>query len=228
MRNTQSSRPLRPLATFATFALALVGASVAVRFALSYDAFGLGKDAMAGRFASLEQAQALDERASYALWTWVGTIVLAAVAFSMWTYRAARNAKFLGAENYTVSPGWAVGYYYVPIVSLWRPYQLITETWKASDPDGSNDYGVWSSTRVPGWILAWWLTWIASGVLDRLAAKQLRQVNSVDSFVGAHQFNMVSLGVEAISLALCICFVWSLTRRQDARRVPSARVTDAS
>jgi len=43
------------------------------------------------------------------------------VAFLVWFYRAHANLSGLGAEYLTYSPGWAVGWFFVPIFSLFRP-----------------------------------------------------------------------------------------------------------
>ena len=74
---TQQARSLRPFATWTTLSLALVGASAAVRFAFSYEAAVIGKEAVSGRLLTVEQAAAFNARADYALWTWAATVVLA-------------------------------------------------------------------------------------------------------------------------------------------------------
>ncbi len=58
----------------------------------------------------------------------IATIIL----FAMWIYRANFNARQLGAKNMKFTPGWSVGYYFIPFLNLWRPYQAMKEIWKAS------------------------------------------------------------------------------------------------
>ena len=47
------------------------------------------------------------------------------IVFLRWTYLACRNAGYLGASRFNPKPGWAVGWYFVPILCLWRPYQAL-------------------------------------------------------------------------------------------------------
>jgi len=50
--------------------------------------------------------------------------VATATSFLMWLYRAKRRQRWFGAET---SPGWAVGVWFVPVVSLLLPYRQIRD-----------------------------------------------------------------------------------------------------
>lgn len=57
------------------------------------------------------------------------------VLFSIRIYRANLNARALGAQGMRFSPGWTVGWFFVPVMNLFRPFQAVREVWKASDPN---------------------------------------------------------------------------------------------
>jgi hypothetical protein len=80
-----------------------------------------------------------------------GLGILTGITFLKWIYRAYKNIQGFGAEGLRFSPGWAVGYYFIPILSLIRPVQVMSEIWRASD-DPRN----WP--RRPGsWLIgSWW------------------------------------------------------------------------
>jgi hypothetical protein len=88
-----------------------------------------------------------------------GVFVATAIVFLMWTHRAHRNLPALGAERLKFSPGWAVGYFFIPILNLFRPYQVMCEIWRESDParlpmrDETSGITKVSSTAVVG---LWW------------------------------------------------------------------------
>src|SRR5947209_8456564 len=42
------------------------------------------------------------------------------VVFGMWIYRANHNVRALGARELRYTPGWAVGWFFVPILNLWK------------------------------------------------------------------------------------------------------------
>lgn len=77
------------------------------------------------------------------------------IFFSCWTYRVAWNVRALGARRLSFTPGWAVGYYFIPILWLWKPYLAMKEIWKASvDPEH------WRSKRTAPIVSWWWTLWI--------------------------------------------------------------------
>lgn len=76
----------------------------------------------------------------------------------VWIHRANYNARQLGATGLKMSPGWAVGWYFVPIACFWKPYQAMKEIWQAS----VNPKHWWRQAGSPllGW---WWALWLFRG-----------------------------------------------------------------
>lgn len=100
---------------------------------------------------------------------WLVATVLAAVAYCVWVYAAARNLRALGAEFLQTSPGWCVGSFFVPFANLVVPYRGVREIYDASDP---GPHGVAGVRRPPGWVLPlWWGTWIGAGLLGNVGAR---------------------------------------------------------
>jgi hypothetical protein len=56
------------------------------------------------------------------------------IVFLIWFHRAHRNLPSLDNERLKYSPGWAVGAWFVPFLNLVRPFQIMVEVWKGSDP----------------------------------------------------------------------------------------------
>ena len=74
-----------------------------------------------------------------------------------WIYRANYNARQLGAADMRFTPGWAVGWYFIPIAWFWMPYLAMREIWRASVNPSD-----WATT--PAWPLLrwWWGLWIVT------------------------------------------------------------------
>lgn len=85
--------------------------------------------------------------------------IVAAIVALRWIYLASANARALGAQDMMVSPGWAVGWFFVPLMNLVMPYMMMRELWKASAKPGD-----WQIEPSPAAILLWWILWVASGV----------------------------------------------------------------
>ncbi len=81
-----------------------------------------------------------------------GLGILTGIIFLKWIYRSYKNIQGFGAQGLRFSPGWAVGYYFIPILSLIRPVQVMNEIWRASD-----DPRDWPK-RPGSWLIASWWT----------------------------------------------------------------------
>ena len=62
--------------------------------------------------------------------------LITGVLYLRWIYRANSNARQLGATGMRFTSGWSIGFCFIPIMNLWKPYQTMKEIWKASaNPD---------------------------------------------------------------------------------------------
>ena len=82
--------------------------------------------------------------------------LITGVLYLCWIYRANSNARSLGATGMRFTPGWSIGFYFIPIMHLWKPYQAMKEIWKASaNPDN------WREHVVPILLPWWWFFWLS-------------------------------------------------------------------
>jgi len=74
-----------------------------------------------------------------------------------WTHRANYNARQLGAADMRFTPGWAVGWHFIPIAWFWKPYQAMTEIWRTSVSPSD-----WGAVPVLPLLRWWWGLWIVT------------------------------------------------------------------
>jgi len=83
------------------------------------------------------------------------------IFFLVWLYNAHANLRLLQARNLEYSPGWAVTYFFIPILNWFRPYQVAQEIYRASNPhlpsDRANAWRAAGGSTVIGW---WWAMWL--------------------------------------------------------------------
>ncbi|MEU4389574.1 DUF4328 domain-containing protein [Kribbella sp. NPDC023855] len=95
-------------------------------------------------------------------------LVAAAVTFISWLRQVRANAEMFCRAPHRHGRGWVIGGWFVPVISLWYPKQIVDDVVAASSPRTSPH-----ADRLPeetsGIVLIWWATWIGSNLLDLAA-----------------------------------------------------------
>jgi hypothetical protein len=98
--------------------------------------------------------------------------LLAPVLFLMWMYQATKNVHAFGRIGLRFTPGWSVGWWFIPFASMVMPYQALKEIFRASAPaaDGATDANLtWSAGSVPITFPLWWGTYLTNGFVGLAA-----------------------------------------------------------
>jgi hypothetical protein len=150
----------------------------------------------------------------------VGLVILilfvgSGILWLVWQHRGHGNLRVAGADRLRFTPGWAVGWWFVPFANLVKPFQSVRELWKASD--GAPQ---WSQTRtwpVIGW---WWAGYLVFNVLDGVASAYFADdALTVDSLITGDRISMAGDLGSIATAVLAIWIVRSVTRRQRALTV---------
>ena len=130
----------------------------------------------------------------------IATIV-AGVLTLMWIYRASANAHSMKTDAMDISPGWAVGWYFIPVASLWKPFQAMREIWNVSQSPTS---GTFDTPAILRW---WWGLWI----IDNIAAQASFRLTGIE---GADTLASTILSVigNAADIGACVLLVTLMHR----------------
>jgi hypothetical protein len=144
--------------------------------------------------------------------------LITGVCFLVWIYRAHRNLPALGARNLGYSPGWAVGGFFVPLLNLVRPYQVVREIWKASSPEvGVSNDSSWQNVGTSPLLGIWWGTFIVMNILGQAVLWLSPPANTVEAFLPVAWLGVVSYVVGVIAAVLALFVVRELDTRQVER-----------
>ncbi len=157
-------QPLSNLAQMVRWAVFAYMAVIIVELVIAADFVGQLID-MGPRLLSIElldyatrtDPTAVDDSPSFGrVLHWVA-FTFAGICILLWKYRACKNLHVAHARGMDISPGWAVGSYFVPILNLWLPFQAMSRIARAS----RNPYHPEVVTRAGplGW---WWFLWLAT------------------------------------------------------------------
>lgn len=157
--------PLASRASWAKRLLLVAGLVDTLAVLTGLASFRLADRAATGS-ATFEQFNATEARHDLVILTQMAVYLVAAVVFIRWFHRAYANLPAIGIEGLGHGSGWAIGAWFVPIVSLFWPKQIADEIWRGSDPSLEADPGrSWRQGKVPVVFGLWWLAFITSSLL---------------------------------------------------------------
>jgi hypothetical protein len=132
--------------------------------------------------------------------------------FGVWIVRAHRNLRALGARGLDVSPGWALGWFFVPFANLWMPYRAMRTLWRAS-----HDAARWQLQRVPWWVTLWWAAWLARHVLGTSMTMQEPSASAVEAQLRWAELNITVQTAGMLLTALAVLLILRISRAQTAQ-----------
>ena len=161
------------------------------------------------RFTEAEGA-AVDFRQNVVGTISVITFIITGVAFLKWIHRANVNARGFGAQDMRFTPGWSVGAYFVPIVNLVRPFQVMKEIWQVS----SNPMQ-WKSERSSPLLRGWWALWLLCGFFGQASFRMALNANSVSELGSATIISLASSLISVPLTGIAIALVKSIAAKQE-------------
>ena len=164
-----------------------------------YFQYDLLQTAANGGEISTETANANDTREQIIGIVYLIAFVISAVTFIQWFRRAYFNLH-QRVNHLSQTEGWAAGSWFVPIVSLYRPYQIMKELYQETKAlltkNGLNNENI--STSSLGW---WWTLWVISSFLGQFVFRYSMKAESIDELTISTVSSMIE-NVVGIPLAL--------------------------
>jgi len=117
-------------------------------------------------------------------------MVVSIITFIQWFRRAYYNLHQC-ADNLSHSEGWAAGSWFVPILNLFRPYQIMLELYsRTSTVLSKHDIQLkkYLDTQFLGF---WWTLWIINNFLGNYTLKSSMKTESIDSMLNVCLVEMV-------------------------------------
>ncbi len=153
------------------------------------------------------------ERAMTAVWGLTAAtaagLLLAGIAFVMWTYRVVANARVFAEDEMPFTPSEAAWSWFIPIVNLVRPYQVMRAVERSALPVGGSPSSLVSS---------WWAAYLGRLVLQSGVAMATTSMDEGARTAGA----LASIAAELVSVGLAVALVLYIERLQSERAAMTA------
>jgi len=147
-------------------------------------------------------ADRADNFVSLAAFLNIGILIIAYFFGGRWIYKSNLNLQNISSNKLRFSPGWCVGWYFVPIFNIWKPYQAMKEIFLTSRriaiPNNKNSF--------PDIFIIWWIFWLIGGYLG---SYYFRQSLNIDNLPLEEIINlsMVSIIFDIIDLISIFMFL---------------------
>ena len=143
---------------------------------------------------------------AYSAYAQVAAFMVIAILFLRMLYKAVQRAKGFAVPYSYASPGWAVGYWFIPLVNLYRPFQAVKALFAACAQEaglsakpaaGEQLLSAWWAMFLIGNMANWWLS--NSGV-------------DVSTRTGITSYAEYSIGCNLLEIAGTVLFMLVVKR----------------
>lgn len=158
----------------------------------------------AGPGIGIDEANANDSRQRIIGILQLLLLIAAAVFFIRWLRRITANLPALTPGPLKYGTGWATGGWFVPILNLWRPYQVVRQAWDRSADDDA---------PMPRFFALWWAAWLVMGFLGQAAFRTGLRAEELDAVITSSRITFASDIASALAGVLAILVVRELSER---------------
>ena len=115
------------------------------------------------------------------------------IIIGRWFYVSAKINHLLGIKELNITPGWAIGWYFIPFANLVMPYRSLKETYKASF--NSED---WQSTKIPYDFPIWWLTFLLGNALSNHSLRLSLRLGEENTYQQLNQISYIDISSDIL------------------------------
>lgn len=150
--------------------------------------------------------------------------LITAVVWCVWTNKSCKNAWFFNAQSgvrpatEVFKPGWAVGYYFIPLVNLWRPMQAMVFIRDAITKHTG------SVGTIVGW---WWFFWILSNIFSKVTDRIYTE-NTLEAYIGNQNLIIYLSPIDVASTISAFILVKRITRAQTESAIAHGVITNSA
>lgn len=190
---------------YAQWVVALLGLSVLIDFVAlvsGYSQASLISDLSAGQKLSEADIEANDSRQQIIGVIQILLFVPTVVAFLCWLRRAYGNLPAIGVITRFTS-NWAVGWFFVPFMNIFRPYQVVKELWIGSQAGNSS---------LVGW---WWAFYLLMSFLSTRSFALMNKAKTTQDYLTATWVSFAADALSVVAAILAIAVVRAIDSGQE-------------
>ena len=159
--------------------------------------------------ATVDDLDASDVRQQMVALAGLAVLLITGIPFLMWVYRVNKNCHGFGAVEMKTTPGWSVGWFFIPIANFWKPFQTMKEIWQVS----TDPYN-WEYADTSPLLGCWWGAWIGSNMIGYISARVGLFAQDIETFRMSTYLAIVCDGLQIVAAILAFALVSAITAKQ--------------
>jgi hypothetical protein len=154
---------------------------------------------------NLAAAQSADNQVRVSSLAYLITLVICGVLFIVWLHQLSTRVHAARPGTPRYSTGWAVGGWFVPILNLARPVQVVTDVWRSATTSGNY------AEPVPARFGLWWAVYLTSNVVSTIAVEY--GTSTLSAIRNHDRLIALAAGLSVLAAVFAIVVVRALTAR---------------
>lgn len=116
-----------------------------------------------------------------------------------WFFVSTKINHLLGVEGLNISPGWSVGWYFIPFANLVMPYRSLKETFKASFNSEE-----WQNNKVPYDLPIWWATFVIGNFLSNASLRMEQALGETYAYQKLNEISYIDIVIDVVLIVNAI------------------------
>lgn len=146
-----------------------------------------------------------------------------AIPFLKLLGRFNHNAWSFGAVGMKFTPGWTIGWFFVPLANLINPVQAVQELWRVS----KRGEALWTAHSASPIVGLWWGLWLARNVLGQIS-RAMAKGEGIGSIQTGTMIDIVNLLVSIVLSVVAILMLKQIAAIQVEREQSGERYDRAT
>jgi len=172
---------------------------------------------------SQTQADENDTRQRVIGISYIVIFVITGIIFLKWIYRANVNCRgfidnlsrdetgLIRKRIPEFTPGWSIGYYFVPFLNLYKPYKAMKEIFAISE-NPKNWYNIKVTDKT---LIYWWALWLITKSLSQLSFRLSLKAATIEALQNSTTVSIISEILALILSVVCINLVSKVFSKQE-------------
>lgn len=213
--SVRSIRRVLVVLLWATIAVALV--ALVLAYLERNVLYGIKTMSFPSREEMMAAAEASDRNVGIVGLIQVAVFLGLSIVWFMWIYRSNKLARALGASRMTYSPGWSVGWFFIPIANLFKPYFAMKEIYLATlDPRQFNtEQDVEDQPESLNILKLWWLVYLINRLVGAATLRTVIDAETLDQLIRSNSFAFAACITTMASALMINWLVREFTQKQD-------------